>query len=304
MGIFDQAGRFAAQAHPEIVPGRRLQRSGLPLTFREWIDTRTLPLPGGPDRTADLVAAMDDPNVLGTPWLIVIEIQAQIDALKIDVTLEEVAVLRNRVRHGPDRAGQYNVAAMMVYLRGRCPVSVLDMRLPDGSGTRHAPLVWNVEEEDAGQMLEAVANGQISSGMLFWVPLMAGAADGAIASRWKVVATATIPDLRKRGDLASVAMVFAELAGRVPEWQRGLEDFEMTESMIVNGWIRQGEVKGKLSQVCHDLLRLLDRKFAGLVPAEVARAIREQESLEVLDLWFDEAISANTMEEFMAVLRR
>ena len=281
-----------------------MQRSGLSLTFREWIDTRTLPLPGGPDRTADLVAAMEDSTVPEKPWLIVMEFQAQVDARKIDVTLEEVAVLRNRVRHGPDRTDPYNVVAMIVYLRGHCPVTILDMTLPDGLGTRHAPLVWNVEEEAAVPMIEGVANGQISSGMLFWVPLMAGAGEVEIASRWKDVATATISDPRKRGDLASVAMVFAELAGRVPEWQRGLEGLEMTESMIVNGWIRQGEVKGLLTQSRQKLLRLVERKFVGLVPAEIARAINQQESLEILDLWFDEAIAANTIEDFIAVSRR
>ena len=78
----------------------------------------------------------------------------------------------------------------------------------------------------------------------------------------------------------------------------------MTESMIVNGWIHQGEVKGKQSQARHVLLRILDRKFIGLVPQEVARFINQQESLEVLDIWTDEAVSANTMEEFTAVLRR
>ena len=62
MGVFDQAARFAAQADPEVVPRRLLASSGLMLSFREWLDTRTLPLPGGTDRTADLVAGLIDPN--------------------------------------------------------------------------------------------------------------------------------------------------------------------------------------------------------------------------------------------------
>jgi len=78
----------------------------------------------------------------------------------------------------------------------------------------------------------------------------------------------------------------------------------MTESMIVNEWIRQGEVRGQLSGARRILLRLLERKFAGLMPQELARAISEQGSLEVLDLWFDDALTANTMEEFIAASRR
>ena len=78
----------------------------------------------------------------------------------------------------------------------------------------------------------------------------------------------------------------------------------MTESMIVNEWIRQGEVRGLLSANRQTLLRILERKFAGVIPSEVARVINQQESLELLGLWIDEAISANSLEEFTAVLRR
>ena len=99
-------------------------------------------------------------------------------------------------------------------------------------------------------------------------------------------------------------MVFAELAGRVPEWRRGLEGFEMTESMIVNEWIRQGEVKGELAQGRQKLLRLVERRFPGVVPKEVVRVITQQDSLALLDVWFDEAITANSIDEFTAVLRQ
>ena len=43
--------------------------------------------------------------------------------------------------HGDDRRGKYNILVALVYLRGECPESVLDMTLPDGRGTRHAPLI-------------------------------------------------------------------------------------------------------------------------------------------------------------------
>ncbi len=62
MGAFDQAARYAAQADPEAVVRRVLAPAGVPLRFRAWLDTRAIPLPGGPERTADLVAALDDPR--------------------------------------------------------------------------------------------------------------------------------------------------------------------------------------------------------------------------------------------------
>src|SRR3954452_471617 len=105
MGVYDQAARFAARADPETVPGRLLAGKGVSLRWREWLDTRTLPLPGGPAPPADLVAALDDPTAPDRPWLMVVEFQAQVDADKLDTTLEEVALLRSRVRHGQEWQG-------------------------------------------------------------------------------------------------------------------------------------------------------------------------------------------------------
>ncbi|MCI0703251.1 MAG: hypothetical protein L0241_19405, partial [Planctomycetia bacterium] len=72
MGVFDQSARYAAKADPGVVPARLLAGSGLSLIFREWLDTRALPLPGGADRTADVIAALDDPNLPESPWLFVL----------------------------------------------------------------------------------------------------------------------------------------------------------------------------------------------------------------------------------------
>lgn len=304
MGAFDQAARYAAQADATVVPARLLAGSGLALAFREWLDTRTIPLPGGPDRTADLVAALDDSAAPDSPWLIVLEFQAQVDADKLDVTLEEVAILRSRARHGDERKGKYRVAAGLVYLRDRCPVDTLDMRLPDGSGTRHAPRVWNVADDDAASAIEAVTAGAVSWGTLFWVPLMAGADDDATVQRWKDVVTARVGDRSTRGNIAVVALVFAELAGRAIIWNRALEDFDMTESQVVNDWISKGEAKGELRKEQQLLLRLLNKRFPGAVPPEVAKLISEQESLDLLNHWFDAAASAVTYDEFFAVLKR
>jgi hypothetical protein len=303
MGVFDQAARFAARADPETVPGRLLAGKGASLRWREWLDTRTLPLPGGPDRTADLVAALDDPAAADRPWLMVVEFQAQLDPDKLEATLEEVALLRSRARHGEQRKGKYKVVAALVYLRDRGPEDVLDMTFPDGAGTRHAPLIWNVAEDNAASALEAIAAGQLSWGMLFWLPLMAGGGEESAVARWKEV-SATVLDRRMRGNLVGIALVFAELAGCGPAWQRGLEGWEMTESQVVNGWIRQGEAKGKRENQQQNLLELLEGRFPGAVPNEIVTLIQQQESLELLRDWFKAAVRASTFEEFLSVLKR
>lgn len=302
MGAFDQAARFAAQADPEAVVRRVLVPTGVSPSFREWLDTRTIPLPGGPDRTADLVAALDAPT--GQPVLLVFEFQSRHDPDKLDVTLEEAGILRGHARHGDDRRGKYKVLTALVYLMGRCPDDVLDMTLPGGFGTRHAPLVWNVGEDAAATTLEAVAGGQLSWGMLFWVPLMIAGKDAAVIARWKEVVAQVVPDRRTRGNLAGIALVFAELMGRRVEWNRGLEGFEMTESQVVNDWISQGEAKGKLANQRQNLIDLLEGRFPGAVPNDVVQVIQRQESLDVLHDWFKAAVRAFSFDQFLAVLKK
>jgi hypothetical protein len=302
MGVYDQAARFATQGEPAAVVRRVLAPSGAAWPFREWLDTRTLPLPGGPDRTADLVAALDDPA--GTPALLLFEFQGRHDPDKLDVTLEEAGILRCRVRHGVDRQGKYRVLTALVYLQGRCPEAVLDMTVPGGFGTRHAPLLWEVGDDNAVAVLEAVAKGELSWGLLFWVSLMAEGQQPAVIARWREVVVQVVADGRVRGNLAGIALVFAELAGRRAEWQRGLEGFEMTESQVVNEWISQGEAKGMLKQGRQKLLEALTICFPGAVTGEIVRLVNEQDSLPLLDDWFRAALQADTYEQFLDVLEK
>jgi hypothetical protein len=140
--------------------------------------------------------------------------------------------------------------------------------------------------------------------MLFWVPLMTGGKDAAVIGRWREVVAQVVPDRRVRGNVAGIALVFAELAGRRAEWNRGLEGFEMTESQVVNDWISRGEAKGKLNERREKLLKLLSKRFPGAVPDDVVRLVNEQESLDILDHWFDAAAEAYTFQQFMDAVKR
>ena len=302
MGYIDQSARFAAQADPEAVL-RRLLPVGEPLRFREWLDTRALPLPGGGDRTADHVAAMDCPDDTQLPWLIVLEYQSKPDDIKIDVTLEEVALLHSRVRYGDERKGKYRVTAGLVYLKGESD-EVIDMTFSDGRGTRHAPLVWNIASDDAARVLEAIARGETSWGMLFWVPLMAHAEEAGVIARWKEVTTAIVPDRRMRDTLGSVAMVFANVAGRFLAWERGLEGWEMSDSIVVDRWVEKAQAKTKLEERRSFILQTLRHRFGEVIPGDVQETINTQPSGDMLQDWFIAALSANTIQEFIGVLRR
>lgn len=300
MGVFDQAARYAARADAAAVTRRVLQESGVSLTFREWLDTRALPKPGGRDRTADLVAAMDDPAAPAAPWLVVLEFQAQPDEDKLDVTLEEVANLRGHVRHGAERAGKYKVIAGLIYLTGQCPESVTDMTTPNGKGTRHEALVWNLASDDAAQALDRVTSGELSWGMLFWVPLMAGGGDGTVIERWGEIVIAMVNDLVRRGQLVETALIFAELTRRVPEWRKVMETIKFTESEVVNEWMTRGALKERRRH----LIKVIDVRFPGNLSPEFRQMINEQESPGLLDEWVQASLEATTFEQILAVLKR
>jgi hypothetical protein len=302
MGVFDQAARFATQADPVAVTVRTLASSKSMLPFKEWADTRTLAQPGRTERTADLVAWLEEPAAPDSPWLLLLEFQAQHDPEKLDVTLEMAARLRVHARHGQDRRARFRVMTGLIYLQGRCPETLLDMTLPEGFGTRHQPLIWNIEEEEAEATLTAVVAGQVSWGMLFWVPLMAGGDAVALIARWKETIMA-IEDRTRRGDLGKIALIFAELAGRYVAWEKALEGVDMTESKVVNSWIKEAVDKKSLEKSRNYLLHLLNKRFPNQVTPEVTETINSQPSETMLVDWYDRAFEVETIADFVKLLR-
>src|SRR5438093_580167 len=128
-----------------------------------------------------------------------------------------------------------NILVALVYLRGACPESVLDMTLPGGWGTRHAPLVWNVAGDSASESLDALVAGTITWGILFWIPLMNGGDDPDVLARWRELAS-QVENARIRADLTRIVLVFAELAGRLIAWSEALKEWGMIESQLVWEW--------------------------------------------------------------------
>src|SRR5262249_15228430 len=125
MGVFDQAANYAYRAEPQAVTAHVLQKHALPFAFRELYETRTTPLPGQRDRTADKVAILRSSTERKQPWLLLWEFQAAHDPEKLDITLVEAARLRTDFRHGPERRDKYKVLTALVYLTGVCPESEL-----------------------------------------------------------------------------------------------------------------------------------------------------------------------------------
>jgi len=297
MNHFDQASRYAAQADPDCLVQRVLAPTGVSLHYREWLDTRTVTLPGGPNRIADLVAATDDPSAF--PVALLYEFQSQHDAEKLEVSLLEAIAHRLQLRHGKKKHGKYRVLPVLVYLSGRCPVRAVEMTL--GSyGIEYKPLIWDVADDDASATLEAVASGTMSWGMLFWISLMKGAKNPAVVARWRELVTQMVANARRKASLSIVAHQFAELAGRALVWKRGLEGLSVVESTLAKELIAQGELRKQRN----NLLLALKTRFKKEVSTEVAQLINEQESMELLEEWFLAALRAKTYNAFFAVLKK
>ncbi|MGH7127561.1 MAG: hypothetical protein ACREIV_03265 [Planctomycetaceae bacterium] len=56
MGVYDQAAWYAAKLDPQAFLAWLIPGVGTALEFVGWLDTRTVPFPGEPDRICDTVA--------------------------------------------------------------------------------------------------------------------------------------------------------------------------------------------------------------------------------------------------------
>lgn len=134
MGQFDQAARYAAKL--DALGFLRWLLLGLEpeLTFGGWLDTRTLPFPGEPERTCDTVAGLSQATDVDSVLALVIEFQTEPDPDILDRLLEYLARVWRELRHGPRRRGKYAVVGALLTLTGPAQADVLAMALPTVPG--------------------------------------------------------------------------------------------------------------------------------------------------------------------------
>jgi hypothetical protein len=287
-------------AEPGFVLQRLRPLLGMTLAFRGWFNTRSVPLPGGPDRDADLVAIADDPAQPNKPWLLIHEFQAQADPDKAVVIQLETLIFLCYARDVDRDGGKFQVLAVFVHLRGEGCDHAVSVRTPTGRGFSGDPVEWEVARDSAPEVLDKVHSGAFSWGALFWVALMLGADDEKVVERWSALVDERVPQEFKP-DVLYIASMFAELAGRMIAWNRVMQGGHMTESVIASKMIELGEMRAKRE----DLLRLVRLRFPVLLTPDVERAIADQPSLPLMKSWLDAAFDpAMTPESFLALLRR
>jgi hypothetical protein len=76
------------------------------------------------------------------------------------------------------------------------------------------------------------------------------------------------------------------------------------ESQVANMWRMEGRMEGRRQAQREVLLRALQIRFALQVPPELSAAIETQTDTGELSHWLELAITASSLEEFRAAVKR
>jgi hypothetical protein len=257
--VYDQASRYAAKLDPEGLLGWMLGETPAVLRFRGWLDTRTLPFPGDPERTCDTVAWLGDANP-AVEWALPLEFCIDPDSELFGNLLIYLGLVWREKRPTDARGERFAVGAIVVNLRGRGQTS-RDMTLRrTGVRTLLGVAERNLADEDAATILAEIAAGRLAQALLPWIPLMKGGGEAAIIQQWMDLA-GQVADSRRRSDYGGLAMVFADAAGCRKDWKEALRGWNMIESVQVLEWMAEGEAKGEIKGEANALVRVLARRF-------------------------------------------
>jgi len=296
MDHFDRAARSAAKLNPVgffrwLLPG--LDHS---LVFRGWLDTRTPPFPGEPERTCDTLASFENLAVPDQWWAVPVEFQTEPTPDILDRLLEYVARLRRGLRHGAHQRRKYQVAAALVHLTGPVQKHTLTMQLPGlpSIGLNFQVALRTLREEDASTTLAGIADGRIDRCILPWIPLMHEGTGSSIIKQWQELAEKE-PASEVRSAYATLALVFAELTNSLPIWKPALEGWNMRQSQVVMGW--------QAERARTDLLEVLEARFQLELPPDLKASLEDIADLEELSRLLKIAATAGSLEAFRAAMR-
>ncbi len=296
-----------------------------------WEDSQAAPTAGERGLRADTVAIFERQAGDHGPLLVVLEFLAEARRDVLGRVVGYSMHFRDNVfyQRGPDVP--YDVIGIVVNLKGRlesgrwqqsersertldhcprrrappdCP-ETLDSKENDpaaattdtgaasvpGLGLWLSAGVVNLEERDARTTLAAIEAGTVTRSVLAFVSLMAGANAAEVVAWWRRLAEQET-DERMRGDYAGSALLFADHAGCLDVWKKGLEGFNMERSKVILEW----EARGRLITLRETVLETLQIRFKQ-TPEDLARAIEQQDNPAVLKHWHQLAVTAASFEE-------
>jgi hypothetical protein len=154
-------------------------------------------------------------------------------------------------------------------------------------------------EEDAAQLVTAVASATLSPWLLGWVPLMRHGGESAIIVAWRDAAERHVADARDRADLGSLALVLANLAGCRTEWQRGLRGWNMETSPFLDEIRAESREEGRVEEVRTLLVRQGRRKFGTAPNRKHQKALKALNDLEQLEALAERLVDVDSWAELL-----
>jgi hypothetical protein len=288
---FDQASRYIAKLDPLGFLRWLLARLSLAISFHGWLDTRSLPFPGEKDRVCDTVACLLEPGPPAVWWALPVEFQLKPDGTMFGRFLEYLGRLW-REQRPPGGRGRFHVGGALVNLTGKKRTASKDMRLGE-TGVRTG--LWveerNLATEDAAATLAGIAAGTIPRCILPFIPLMHGGGEDGNIKEWVRLASRE-RNRRLRGDYGGLVLVFAELAGRLDQWEKALEGWDVIESKKVLEWQKESAARAHRN----DLLGLLEERF-GRLPRALVQRINQTDDVERLHAAVLQVLRLRKLEE-------
>ena len=132
-----------------------------------------------------------------------------------------LATFWKAARPDEERGSRFLLGAAVVNLTGQATISQRMECTSARIALELQAVERNLEHESADELLDGVESGRWSRSVLVWVPLMAGADTPALIERWKRLAE-TEPDRNRRSELAALAEIFSDRAGRADLWTEHL----------------------------------------------------------------------------------
>ena len=265
------------------------------LRFAGWLDPRSTPEGADPEVTGDTVARLEALVEMGPPWLFPVEFQTAPDPGMFGRLQKEVGEWWNDLRPDELPDSRYQVCAAVVNLTGTrqsAPAS-REYRFPNPDGLSWGGKVREryLAEESADQTLARIESGELRCCILAFIPLMHGAGEAGIISRW-LAAAGQEPDARRRADLGSLALTLAALKDWFAAWKEALKGWNMQESQFVLELQAEAALKAKLGA----LRVILEERF-GVLPAELLSRMEATPDLGKMDQLLRAAVRIGRLEE-------
>ena len=301
---FDRACRYLAKVDPSGFAAWVLRLRLTSLRFVRWLDTRTIPFPGSPDRICDTVAFLEEVDAGGRPWAIPFEFQVEPDPEMFGRFLEYLGRLWRSDWPSPERGDRFWLGAVVVNLTGNGQCS-RKMEWPAAGLTTHLGVAErNVTAESAAETLAAIAAGEVAKIVLAIVPLMQGGDEPGIIEEWKRLAEAE-PNATRRSEYGGLAMVLADAAGRAAIWKQALKEWNVIRSKIVDEWRAEGRAEGEAKGRTEGrtegrtttIVAFLEARYKS-IPADLIQAIHSTIDEERLAKLVMLTATANSLEHF------